>query len=107
MAVVVNGKLVLDRHTKTKPKINQKDSIIWKSFHFIWPSALAYPLYVWYVIKEMGDKIRVWIHRRNSNEQTECTIRKSIITLNYKNDYKESRIYMPPLHGANQNYETK
>lgn len=100
MAIMVNGKLVLDRHKNKKVKIKPREDIVWRNFHFIWPSALAYPLYVWYVIKDMWDKIRVWLHKRNTNEQTECTIRRSIITFNYKNDYKESRIHMPNIHGS-------
>ena len=85
-------KIISNRILKEK-QIKSKDSIVDNSFYFLWPRSMNFPLYVWYIIEDYWPKILVWILRRDNWKQTECTIKKSIITYDLKNDYKEERNY--------------
>lgn len=81
---------------KGRKKVTVKDrklSVVGNSFYFIWPRSLHYPLYVWYIIEDYWPKALVWILRRDNWKQTECTMKKSLLTYDKKNDYKEERDY--------------
>jgi hypothetical protein len=101
MAIKLNGKIVLNNFKETLNKKQWIDSIVWKSFYFLWPKALWFPMYIWYIIEDLWSKIFVWLLRRDTLEQRECTINKNIIKYDNKNDNKEERMYyFANIYGA-------
>jgi len=80
------GEIVSNRIIKIKIK-KKADSIEWRSFYFLWPRNLEFPLYVWHVIEDMWKTLYVFIRKRTTWESKECIIKRSIITLDKKNEY--------------------
>lgn len=94
MAVMKDWVVVTSKMATKKIKITKKqklNSIVWKSFYFIWPKAKWYALYVWYIIEDKWDMLYVWLLKQSTRQEMECEIRTSLITYDKKNDYKLNR----------------
>lgn len=86
------GEIVTQRGVKkSTKKTNIKDNT-GRSFYFLWPTSEGCALYVWYVIEDMWDKVRVWLLKQSTKDHCECTLRESILTYDNKIDYKHERI---------------